>query len=92
MSQTTMESLKEMRCLLKLGDEITCDLISPAGSIVRNSPAADYLTEAGLAPRQFHSFGARRGNRYVKVEKRVTQYNKIHGMKKKLKRNIYFSI
>ncbi len=51
-----------MRCLLKLGDNITSDQISPAGSIVRGSPAADLLAERGLAPRQFLSYGVRRGN------------------------------
>ena len=64
-TETIDDTLKSMRCLLKLGDDITCDLISPAGSIVRNSPAADYLSEAGLVPRQFHSYGARRGNSEV---------------------------
>ena len=58
----TMSEMKNMRCLLKLEDNVTCDLISPAGSIVRASPAADYLTERGLVPRQFQSYGTRRGN------------------------------
>jgi aconitate hydratase len=58
----TEELLKNMRCLLKVEDNISSDYISPAGSIVRTSPAADYLTQWGLVPRQFHSYGARRGN------------------------------
>lgn len=61
----TMTQMKNMRCLLKLEDNVTCDLISPAGSIVRASPAADYLTERGLVPRQFQSYGTRRGNSEV---------------------------
>ena len=48
--------------LLFLGDSITTDHISPAGSIARNSPAAKYLLEKGLAPRDFNSYGSRRGN------------------------------
>ena len=45
-----------------MGDSITTDHISPAGSIARNSPAAKYLSEKGLAPRDFNSYGSRRGN------------------------------
>jgi len=50
------------RCLLLLGDSVTTDHISPAGSIARASPAARYLAERGLAPRLFNSYGSRRGN------------------------------
>ncbi|TRY61731.1 hypothetical protein TCAL_01818 [Tigriopus californicus] len=60
--ETPKSWLKGMRCLLKLGDNVTSDHISPAGSIVRNSPAADYLSSLGLAPREYSSYGARRGN------------------------------
>ncbi len=56
------DTLKGMRCLLKLGDNVSSDHISPAGSIVRNSPAADYLSSLGLVPRDYNSYGARRGN------------------------------
>merc|ERR1719430_1203283 len=48
--------------LLYLGDRVTTDQISPAGSIPRNSPTARYLASRGLSPREFHSFGSRRGN------------------------------
>lgn len=48
--------------LLNLGDSVTTDHISPAGSISRNSPAARYLLGRGLTPREFNSYGARRGN------------------------------
>ena len=51
-----------MRILAKYGDSVSSDHISPAGSIVRNSPAADYLSSKGLVPRQFNSYGSRRGN------------------------------
>ena len=67
MMTRTMSQMKNMRCLLKLEDNVTCDLISPAGSIVRASPAADYLTERGLVPRQFQSYGTRRGNSEVSL-------------------------
>ncbi|NXR18525.1 IREB2 protein, partial [Cinclus mexicanus] len=48
--------------LLFLGDSVTTDHISPAGSIARSSAAAKYLTSKGLTPREFNSYGARRGN------------------------------
>jgi aconitate hydratase len=50
------------RCLAKLGDSVTTDHISPAGSIKRGTPAARYLEEHGVAPADFNSYGARRGN------------------------------
>ena len=50
------------RCLVKLGDSVTTDHISPAGSIKPDSPAGRYLQEQGVAPRDFNSYGARRGN------------------------------
>ncbi|KAF4518983.1 hypothetical protein B566_EDAN007771 [Ephemera danica] len=50
------------RVLLNLGDSVTTDHISPAGSIARNSPAARYLASRGLSPREFNSYGSRRGN------------------------------
>jgi aconitate hydratase len=55
------------RVLALLGDSITTDHISPAGSIAKNSPAARYLTEQGVQPRDFNSYGARRGNHEVMV-------------------------
>ncbi|KAM7313156.1 cytoplasmic aconitate hydratase isoform X1 [Ixodes scapularis] len=56
------EDIKGARVLLLLGDSVTTDHISPAGSIARNSPAARYLAARGLTPREFNSYGARRGN------------------------------
>uniref|UniRef100_A0A1B0D9B7 aconitate hydratase n=1 Tax=Phlebotomus papatasi TaxID=29031 RepID=A0A1B0D9B7_PHLPP len=50
------------RVLLYLGDSVTTDHISPAGSIARNSPAARYLASKNLTPRDFNSYGSRRGN------------------------------
>lgn len=54
--------INQARCLLFLGDSVTTDHISPAGSIARNSPAARYLSERNLTPRDFNSYGSRRGN------------------------------
>jgi len=53
------------RCLALLGDSVTTDHISPAGSIKRESPAGRYLEENGVAPVDFNSYGARRGNHEV---------------------------
>ncbi|CAF4943302.1 unnamed protein product [Pieris macdunnoughi] len=57
-----VKSIEGARCLLLLGDSVTTDHISPAGSIARNSPAARYLAGRGLTPREFNSYGSRRGN------------------------------
>ncbi len=53
------------RVLCLLGDSVTTDHISPAGSIALDSPAARYLQENGVAPRDFNSYGSRRGNHEV---------------------------
>jgi aconitate hydratase len=49
-------------CLLNLGDSITTDHISPAGTISKTSPAARFLGEMGVEPKDFNTYGARRGN------------------------------
>ncbi len=53
------------RVLALLGDSVTTDHISPAGSIKRDGPAGRYLQELGVAPRDFNSYGSRRGNHEV---------------------------
>ncbi len=53
------------RCLALLGDTVTTDHISPAGSIAVDSPAADYLRAQGVEPKDFNSYGSRRGNHEV---------------------------
>jgi aconitate hydratase len=53
------------RCLVKVGDSVTTDHISPAGSIKADSPAGAYLVERGVKPAEFNSYGARRGNHEV---------------------------
>jgi aconitate hydratase len=55
------------RVLLKLGDSITTDHISPAGSIKADSPAGTYLSEHGVERRDFNSYGSRRGNHEVMI-------------------------
>jgi aconitate hydratase len=53
------------RVLALMGDSITTDHISPAGSIAKDGPAARYLMENGVEPREFNSYGSRRGNHEV---------------------------
>jgi aconitate hydratase len=60
-------SIKGARCLAKLGDSVTTDHISPAGSIKADSPAGLYLQEHGVEKAQFNSYGSRRGNHEVMV-------------------------
>jgi len=55
------------RCLVKLGDSVTTDHISPAGAIRPDSPAGTYLLGHGVERREFNSYGARRGNHEVMV-------------------------
>ncbi len=55
------------RVLLKLGDSVTTDHISPAGSIKADSPAGRYLTAHGVARSDFNSYGSRRGNHEVMI-------------------------
>ncbi|TVU38889.1 hypothetical protein EJB05_12284, partial [Eragrostis curvula] len=55
-------SVENAYCLLKFGDSITTDHISPAGSIPKDSPAGKFLLERGVQPKDFNSYGSRRGN------------------------------
>ncbi|MCJ7724588.1 MAG: aconitate hydratase, partial [Anaerolineales bacterium] len=57
-----VNDIKGARLLALLGDSITTDHISPAGSIPADSPAGMYLQQCGVAPRDFNSYGSRRGN------------------------------
>lgn len=67
MSQTPdkIEDIENARVLLKLGDSVTTDHISPAGSIEPNSPAGIYLKQHGIDVKDFNSYGSRRGNHEV---------------------------
>ena len=62
-----LRDIKGARILLLLGDKITTDHISPAGSIPLDSPAAKYLMERGVKPSEFNTYGSRRGNHEVMV-------------------------
>jgi aconitate hydratase len=57
-----IQEINGARVLALLGDSVTTDHISPAGAIPLESPAGDYLTQHGIATRDFNSFGSRRGN------------------------------
>ena len=62
-----LADIKNARMLAVFGDSITTDHISPAGNIAKTSPAAKYLMEHGIEPKDFNSYGARRGNHEVMV-------------------------
>jgi aconitate hydratase len=64
---TSVTDFQGMRVLALLGDSVTTDHISPAGSIAKDSPAGRYLIAQGVEPRDFNSYGARRGNHEVMV-------------------------
>ncbi|PBB04863.1 aconitate hydratase AcnA [Salimicrobium humidisoli] len=60
-----VKPLKGMRVIGKFGDSVTTDHISPAGAIASSMPAGEYLQEKGVSPRNFNSYGSRRGNHEV---------------------------
>jgi aconitate hydratase len=64
---TPPPAIRGARCLALLGDSVTTDHISPAGSIAKTSPAGRFLIAHGVDPREFNSYGARRGNDRVMV-------------------------
>jgi aconitate hydratase len=59
--------ITDARVLAVLGDSVTTDHISPAGNIKKDSPAGAYLQEHGVLPRDFNSYGSRRGNHEVMI-------------------------
>lgn len=67
LSTPKITNIMSARALGIFGDSITTDHISPAGSIKKNSPAGQYLTEKGVSPQDFNNYGARRGNDRVMV-------------------------
>ncbi len=60
-----LTAIQGARCIAVLGDSVTTDHISPAGAIKKDSPAGRYLIERGVDPRNFNSYGSRRGNHEV---------------------------
>ena len=65
MTAAPLADVRGARVLAVLGDSVTTDHISPAGNIARSSPAARYLVDQGVDPKDFNSYGARRGNHEV---------------------------
>ena len=65
MQPAPVKPISGARVLAVLGDSVTTDHISPAGSIAANSPAAKYLVSKGVDPKDFNSYGSRRGNHEV---------------------------
>ncbi|AUJ26511.1 aconitate hydratase AcnA [Virgibacillus dokdonensis] len=61
----TVEPLQNLRVVGKFGDSVTTDHISPAGAIAKDMPAGKYLQDKGVSPRNFNSYGSRRGNHEV---------------------------
>jgi aconitate hydratase A / 2-methylisocitrate dehydratase len=61
------EEITGVRAIALLGDSVTTDHISPAGAIKKDSPAGKYLIEHGVEPREFNSYGSRRGNHEVMI-------------------------
>src|SRR5690606_27067487 len=62
-----VSGIRGARVIAVLGDSVTTDHISPAGSIKKDSPAGKYLVENGVGPLDFNSYGSRRGNHEVMV-------------------------
>jgi len=62
-----INSIEGARVLVKVGDSVTTDHISPAGAFPHHGPAGQYLISKGVEPRDFNSFGSRRGNHEVMV-------------------------
>ena len=60
-----VEALNGLRVVAKFGDSVTTDHISPAGAIGKDTPAGRYLQDNGVTPREFNSYGSRRGNHEV---------------------------
>jgi aconitate hydratase len=62
-----LTDISAARCLAKLGDSVTTDHISPAGTIRKDGPAGRWLSEHGVEPTDFNSYGSRRGNHEVMI-------------------------
>ena len=69
----TIDDIGGARCLVSIGDSVTTDHISPAGSIKLDSPAGDYLVGHGVERADFNSYGSRRGNHEVMVRGHVRE-------------------
>jgi aconitate hydratase len=82
--------IKKAYCLLNLGNSITTDHISPAGKIALHSPASKYLNERNIDPKDYNSYGSRRGNDEVMVRGTFANTRLINKMVKKTGPNTVF--
>lgn len=84
MKPAPIQSIEKAYCLLNLGDSVTTDHISPAGSIAKTSPAARYLSNKSITPKDFNTYGSRRGNDDIMVRgtfANIRLINKLMGGK-----------
>jgi aconitate hydratase len=79
-----IHDLTDAYCLLNLGDSITTDHISPAGNISKNSPAGRFLMGKGIEPKDFNTYGARRGNDEVMARGTFANIRLINKMVEKV--------
>ena len=70
----TLKDITGARVLVKLGDSVTTDHISPAGAFSAETPAGKYLLENGTAKNDFNSYGSRRGNDRVMTRGTFREY------------------
>jgi aconitate hydratase len=80
LTEPPLQSIADAYALALLGDSVTTDHISPAGSIARESPAGQYLIAQGVAPKDFNSYGARRGNHEVMMRGTFANIRLRNGM------------
>jgi aconitate hydratase len=80
----TISDITNAYCLLNFGDSITTDHISPAGNIAKTSPAAKYLTERGVKPIDYNTYGARRGNDEIMARGTFANTRLVNKMVKKV--------
>jgi aconitate hydratase len=80
LTEPPLQSIKDAYTLALLGDSVTTDHISPAGSIARESPAGQYLIAQGVEPKDFNSYGARRGNHEVMMRGTFANIRLRNGM------------
>lgn len=77
-----IRDINEARCLLNLGDSVTTDHISPAGSVAKDSPAARYLTSKGVAQKDWNVYGCLRGNHEIMARGTFAHVKLINKMSK----------
>ena len=78
-----IKNIENAYCLLNLGDAVTTDHISPAGSIAKNSPAGKYLQAKGIQRRMFNTYGSRRGNDLIMARGTFANVRLVNKLAKK---------